>query len=39
MCHAEPIWGLRFKCSICEDVDLCETCFDTRLKRINLKEG
>ena len=30
-CHAEPIWGPRFKCKCCEDVDICEGCFDTRL--------
>ena len=29
---------MRFKCALCEDVDLCEGCFDARLKNINLKE-
>jgi len=38
ICHAEPIWGLRFKCQTCEDCDLCESCYDARLHRINLKE-
>ena len=36
-CSAEPIWGLRFKCSVCDDCDLCESCFDARLLKINLK--
>ena len=38
MCSIEPIWGLRFKCNTCADdvgVDLCENCFDKRLKMIN----
>ena len=37
-CSAEPIWGLRFKCSSCDDCDLCESCFDSRLMKINLKQ-
>jgi hypothetical protein len=25
-CEAEPIVGSRFKCSVCQDIDLCESC-------------
>ena len=37
VCKAEPICGPRFKCKSCEDVDICQTCFDARLLKINLK--
>jgi len=37
ICHAEPIWGPRFKCQECEDMDVCEQCFDTRLTKLNVK--
>jgi len=38
VCHAEPIWGPRFKCIDCADVDICEQCFDARLTKLNLQE-
>lgn len=30
-CHMNPIRGLRFSCSGCEDYDLCENCYDRML--------
>lgn len=27
-CHMSPIRGDRFKCSVCDSFDLCETCYD-----------
>lgn len=27
-CGVEPIWGTRFKCLVCENIDLCENCLD-----------
>eukprot|EP01103_Thecamoeba_quadrilineata_P016776 TRINITY_DN5712_c0_g1_i2.p1 TRINITY_DN5712_c0_g1~~TRINITY_DN5712_c0_g1_i2.p1 ORF type:complete len:389 (-),score=44.69 TRINITY_DN5712_c0_g1_i2:129-1295(-) len=30
-CFTKPIWGIRFHCLECEDVDLCETCYDKKL--------
>jgi hypothetical protein len=37
VCKAEPIVGPRFKCTTCEDVDICQKCFDARLLKMNLK--
>jgi len=31
-CHSEPIWGTRFTCLDCENVDLCEACYDANLQ-------
>ena len=39
VCLAEPICGPRFKCQGCDDVDICEKCFDSRLLKLNLKES
>lgn len=30
-CNSEPIWGNRFNCTVCENFDLCETCFDKEI--------
>ena len=27
-CKMSPIWGLRFSCNQCPDIDLCEGCYD-----------
>ena len=35
ICQAEPILGPRFKCNTCEDMDICEKCFDNRLQIMN----
>ena len=39
ICLAEPICGPRFKCNTCQDVDICEKCFDSRLFKLNLKHS
>jgi hypothetical protein len=30
-CNTEPIWGNRFQCTLCENFDLCEACFDKEI--------
>ncbi len=30
-CNSEPIWGNRFHCTICDNFDLCESCFDKEI--------
>lgn len=27
-CRTKPIWGIRFNCMNCHDLDLCENCYD-----------
>lgn len=29
-CGMDPIWGIRFICTVCDKVELCEKCFDTK---------
>lgn len=31
ICNSEPIWGNRFHCTVCDNFDLCETCFDKEI--------
>ena len=38
LCNTEPIWGVRFHCSICQEYDLCEACFDRFLMKKNREE-
>ena len=30
VCERTPLWGIRFHCSDCKDIDLCEECYDFR---------
>jgi len=29
-CNVEPLWGIRFHCVECSDLDVCEACFDAK---------
>lgn len=31
ICNSEPIWGNRFHCTVCDNFDLCEACFDKQV--------
>lgn len=39
VCQAEPIYGPRFKCETCPDMDICERCYDARILKNNLKKS
>jgi hypothetical protein len=30
VCERTPLWGSRFHCRECKDIDLCEECYDFR---------
>jgi mRNA (2'-O-methyladenosine-N6-)-methyltransferase len=32
-CNMNPIWGLRFSCQDCPNIDLCEGCYDNQFKQ------
>lgn len=32
-CNMNPIWGLRFSCQDCPNIDLCEGCYDNQFKK------
>lgn len=39
ICNSEPIWGNRFQCTVCENFDLCEACFDKEILNEEKKDS